>query len=63
MTEIRSGQTTGADLNQELRRRNVPTQGGSNGTISKPPEADDTKKAQKVRACLPTNEQVLTHLI
>ena len=63
MTEIRSGQTTGAGLDQELRRRNVPTQGGSNGTISKTPEADDNKKAQKVRACLPTNEQVLTHLV
>lgn len=49
MTETRSGQTTGADLDQEIRRRNLPAQGGSNGTIFKLPEADDKKKAQKVR--------------
>lgn len=48
MTATRSGQTTGADHDQELRRRNVPASEGSNGTISKSPEPDDNKKAQKV---------------
>jgi len=60
MTATRSGQTTGADLDRELRRRNVPAQEGSNGTISKSPEAEDNKKARKVFCPLLNHDRVLT---
>jgi len=56
MTATRSGETTGADLDQELRRRNVPAKEGSNGTISKSPEAEDRKKPRKVFRPLPNHD-------
>lgn len=44
-----SGQTTGAEQNgYDLRRRNVPAQEGTNGSITKSPDTEDTKKTQKV---------------
>ena len=72
MTVTRQGQTTGADHDdQELRRRNVSSQEGSNGTITKVPEAEDDKKARKVcilqerinRPLLTSAEQPQTSLL
>jgi len=56
MMATRSGETTGADLGQELRRRNVPAKEGSNGTISKSPEAEDREKPRKVFRQLPNHD-------
>ena len=50
MAESNAGLATGADQNgYDLRRRNVPSQEGTNGSITKPPDTEDTKKTRKVR--------------
>lgn len=42
--------TTGTEQTSDLRRRNVPTDGKSNGALPSGPEASDEKKRQqKVR--------------
>ena len=49
MADLRTGQATGAEQSSyDLRRRNVPTQEGTNGSITKPSDAEDTKKTRKV---------------
>lgn len=49
MADTRTGQATGAEQSgYDLRRRNVPTQEGTNGSITKSSDAEDTKKTRKV---------------
>ena len=50
MTESKATYTTGADQDgHDLRRRNVPEFGQSNGDVTHMPESDDNdKKAKKV---------------
>ena len=49
MADTRTGQATGAEQSgYGLRRRNVPTQEGTNGSITKSSDAEDTKKTRKV---------------
>ena len=49
MADLRTGQATGAEQSgYDLRRRNVPAQEGTNGSITRPSDAEDTKKTQKV---------------
>ena len=49
MADLRTGQATGAEQSgYDLRRRNVPAQEGTNGSITKSTDAEDTKKTRKV---------------
>ncbi|KAL8786618.1 MAG: hypothetical protein Q9195_008140 [Heterodermia aff. obscurata] len=48
MADLRPGQATGTEQGSyDLRRRNVPTQEGTNGSVTKPYDAEDTKKTRK----------------
>lgn len=49
MAVEQGGQATGAAQDgHDLRRRNVPDQSGSNGSITQLPQEEDQKKLRKV---------------